>query len=79
MFKTKVYFGLIDNGYTKELQAVIQNISTCEQILPAGIAIVQLLVIPAPIPKFTLCQTTKLPNATSRGSFGSTGQHFERV
>jgi hypothetical protein len=31
MFKTKVYFGLIDNGYTKELQAVIQNISTCEQ------------------------------------------------
>ena len=79
MFKTKVYFGLIDNGYTKELQAVIQNISTCEQVLPAGIAIVQLLVIPAPIPKFTLCQTTKLPNATSRGSFGSTGQHFERV
>jgi dUTP pyrophosphatase len=79
LFETKVYFGLIDNGYTNELQAVIQNISDHTQILPAGIAIVQLLVIPAPIPKFTLCQTDELPKSTNRGGFGSTGQHFERV
>jgi dUTPase len=79
LFNTKVYFGLIDNSFTNELQAVIQNISNHSQILPAGIAIVQLLVIPAPIPKFTLCLADTLPNATTRGSFGSTGQHFKHV
>jgi dUTP pyrophosphatase len=79
LFKTKVYLGLIDHGYTKELQAVIQNISQHPQFLPAGLAIAQLLVIPAPIPKFTMCLADKLPKETERGGFGSTGQHFERV
>jgi dUTPase len=75
-FNVQVYCGLIDIGYTNELQTVIQNMSNEVCILPAGTALVQLLVIPSPIPTFSLCENITY---SERGSFGSTGQNFDPI
>jgi dUTPase len=77
-FKLKVFCGLIDTDYTDELSTVIANMADKKQIIPAGNAVVQLLVIPSPIPTFTLCDNFSNPGS-KRGSFGSTGQNFECI
>ncbi len=51
-YNIQVHCGLIDVGYTGEIQAVIENKSSQPQTLVAGTAVVQLLVIPSPIPVF---------------------------
>jgi dUTPase len=75
-YNIQVHCGLIDVGYTGEIQAVIENKSSQPQTLVAGTAVVQLLVIPSPIPVF---QETAQLTDTVRGGFGSTGQLFEPV
>jgi dUTPase len=75
-YNIQVHCGLIDVGYTGEIQAVIENKSSQPQTLVAGTAVVQLLVIPSPIPVF---QETNQLTSIERGGFGSTGQQFERV
>jgi dUTPase len=60
----------------EKFQTVIENKSSQPQTLVAGTAVVQLLVIPSPIPVF---QETNQLTGIERGGFGSTGQHFEHV
>ncbi len=68
--------GLIDVGYSDTVQAVIQNMLNKELILEAGLAVAQLLLLPAPIPEFT---SDWIEPVTQRGGFGTTGQEFQRV
>ena len=75
-FKVQVQLGLIDVDYHDYIIIVVQNMTNQPIILPKGIAISQLLVIPNKIPQFKMVW----PSATSiRGGFGSTGQDFETV
>ena len=61
-------------GYTSELQAVIENLSTCSTKLLEGTAVCQLLPLPAKVP---ILSDTWLDPKASQGGFGSTGQKFE--
>ena len=71
-----VFLGLIDIGFHNYMQVVIQNVSDKKITLPTGTAVCQLLVLKCKIPKFELAWE----DLESRdGSFGSTGQNFERV
>jgi hypothetical protein len=47
-----------------------------ELILEAGLAVAQLLLLPAPIPEFT---SDWIEPLTQRGGFGSTGQKFQKI
>ena len=71
-----VFLGLIDVGYHNFLQTVIQNVSGKEITLPAGIAVAQLLVFESRIPKFELGWDEL---ESRNGSFGSTGNDFEKL
>ena len=71
-----VFLGLIDVGYHNFLQTVIQNVSGREITLPAGIAVAQLLVFESRIPKFELGWDEL---ESRNGSFGSTGNDFEKL
>jgi dUTPase len=71
-----VYLGLIDIGFHNYMQTVLQNVTNHPIVLQAGTAVAQLLVIRSEIPKFEL----GWDDLESRdGSFGSTGQNFEKV
>ena len=75
-YEITVTLGLIDKGFQDYIQVVIQNMSKKPLILPAGTAVAQLLLIKSKIPDFV----PEWPEATgSRGSFGSTGQEFEKI
>ena len=75
-FGIHVFLGLIDIGFHDYMQMVIQNVSDEKVVLPAGIAVCQLLVIKSKIPKFEI----GWEDLESRnGSFGSTGNNFEQV
>jgi dUTPase len=75
-YQVQIQLGLIDVGYSDFLQTVIQNMSNETIYIPAGIALVQLLLIKSKIPTFT----KEWPETTvSRGSFGSTGHNFKTV
>lgn len=71
-----VFLGLIDVGFHNFLQMVIQNVTDKKVTLPAGTAVSQLLVIKSRIPKFELGWEEL---ESRNGSFGSTGQNFEKV
>jgi hypothetical protein len=75
-YNVQIQLGLIDVGYSDTVQAVIQNMLNKELILEAGLAVAQLLLLPAPIPEFTSDWVEPL---TQRGGFGSTGQEFQKV
>ena len=71
-----MFLGLIDIGFHDYMQTVIQNVTDEKVVLPAGIAVCQLLVIKSKIPKFEIgWEDLKSRN----GSFGSTGNNFEQV
>jgi dUTPase len=73
-FYVQVQIGLIDVNYHDYIIIVIQNMTNQPLMLPKGIAVAQLLIIPNLIPKFEM----KWPATTStRGGFGSTGHNFE--
>jgi dUTPase len=74
VFNINVQLGLIDVGYHDYVIAVLQNMSEEPNILYAGTAVTQLLLLPAKIPHFN----DEWPETNStRGSFGSTGQNFQ--
>ena len=73
-YKVRVTLGLIDVGYTSELQAVIENLSSSNTKLLEGTAVCQLLPLPAKVP---ILSDKWLDPKSSRGGFGSTGQKFE--
>jgi hypothetical protein len=75
-YNVQIQLGLIDVGYSDTVQAVIQNMLNEKLILEAGLAVAQLLLLPAPIPEFTSDWEEPL---TQRGGFGSTGQEFQKV
>jgi dUTPase len=72
----QVYLGLIDVGYRDYLQVVIQNMSMEKVVLGKGIAICQFLLIKSKIPSFELGWEELEDRG---GSFGSTGQNFEKI
>ncbi|RPH76321.1 MAG: hypothetical protein EHM77_09320, partial [Planctomycetaceae bacterium] len=74
-YNVQVQLGLIDVGYSDYVQTVLQNMTNSNISLPAGIAVAQLLLIKSKIPEFS--PEWKEPD-TLRGSFGSTGQIFEK-
>jgi len=72
----QVYLGLIDVGFHNYMQTVIQNVTDKPITLKAGTAVAQLLVIKSKIPDFEI----GWKELDSRdGSFGSTGQNFDKV
>jgi dUTPase len=75
-FHLQVQLGLIDVDYHDYIIAVIQNMTNHSLILPKGVAVAQLLIIPNPIPHFE----SKWPlTVSTRGGFGSTGQNFNPI
>jgi dUTPase len=75
-YNVNIQLGLIDIGYHDYVIAVIQNMTNKHLTLMPGIAVAQLLILPAKIPKFE--NDWPLTNS-DRGSFGSTGQNFQRI
>jgi hypothetical protein len=75
-YNVQIQLGLIDVGYSDTVQAVIQNMLNKELTLEAGLAVAQLLLLPAPIPEFT---SDWIEPLTQRGGFGSTGQEFQKI
>jgi len=71
-----ITLGLIDIGFRNEVCAVLQNICTEAQHIPAGIALCQLLLIPSYVPKIELASKI---DPSNRGSFGSTGHSFKEI
>ena len=71
-----VFLGPIDIGFHNYMQVIIQNVSDKKITLTPGIAVCQLLVLKCKTPKFELAWE----DLESRdGSFGSTGQNFEKI
>jgi dUTPase len=75
-FNVSVTLGLIDIGYNEFVEVVIQNMLDSENILPAGTAVAQLLVIKNKIPEF---KNEWFQITSNRGSFGSTGNFFQKL
>jgi len=75
-YHVKVALGLIDQGFTKEIETVLENALDTEITLEKGIAVCQLLILPAQVP--LLCNSWK-NIGTNRGKFGSTGQDFVKT
>jgi dUTPase len=75
-FCVNVQLGLIDVNYHDYIILVVQNMTNEPLILPKGIALAQLLIIPNQIPQFEL--NWPLTNSSRQG-FGSTGQNFETL
>ena len=75
-YDVQIYLGLIDVGFHNYMQVVLQNTSNNPVFISEGVAVAQLLVIPCEIPTFEIgWEETESRN----GSFGSTGQCFEKV
>ena len=75
-YNIHVTIGLIDNNFKGYIACVIQNLAEEKIIINAGIALSQLLIIESKIPKFI--EKWEDTDET-RGSFGSTGNNFEKV
>jgi dUTPase len=72
-YKVKVVLGLIDYGFSSELQVVLENTLNKPLELPEGVSVCQLLLLPSKVPKLT---DSWIEPTIKRGSFGSTGQNF---
>lgn len=64
--------GIIDSGYTGEVQVPLANIGNRTQRVAAGERIAQLIIVPCELPTF--CRVDKLQETKrGEGGFGSTG------
>jgi dUTPase len=75
-FNVSVTLGLIDIGFNDFVEVVIQNMLDSDNILPAGTAVAQLLVIKKKIPEF---KNEWFQITFNRGSFGTTGNFSNKL
>jgi len=74
--KIRVTLGLIDTAYQNEIKVVLENITKTKITLKAGIALCQFLLLPSKVPRLRPKPLNNKIN--NRGSFGSTGNDFEK-
>lgn len=77
--KLKVTAGIIDAGYTGEVNVVILNLSGDHGCIKAGQKIAQLLILPVMLPKVEVVEDFESEGGREAKGFGSTGQYYGKT